>query len=123
VLWYAPIATYLLVVSAWSRRNAFLWAVLPPVILSVIERVAFGTRYITDFLLYRLGGIWFDLVSSFHINGTGSSPFWKQSTFPSVFDLISFRDLFMNVDLWLGLIVAAAFVYGAIRMRHYRDDT
>lgn len=123
VLWYAPIATYLLVVSAWSRRNAFLWAILPPVILSVVERVAFGTRYIFDFLLYRMGGIWFDLVSNFRINAPGPSRFWKENTFPSVFDLVSFRDLFMNVDLWLGLIVAAAFVYVAIRLRRYRDDT
>ena len=33
VLWYLPIAGYLLLVSVWARRNAFLWAVLPPVAL------------------------------------------------------------------------------------------
>jgi len=124
VLWYAPVAAYLLMVSAWSRRNAFLWAILPPVILTVVERVALGTRYINDFLLYRAGGIWLDLWNNFRANmpvppGTP----WKQNTFPSVFDLISFRDLFTNIDLWLGLIAAAAFVYIAIRMRRYRDDT
>ncbi|MEZ5459666.1 MAG: hypothetical protein R3E65_10305 [Steroidobacteraceae bacterium] len=30
-LWYAPIAAALLLISAWARRNVFLWAVLPPV--------------------------------------------------------------------------------------------
>ena len=31
ILWYLPIAGYLMLVSVWARRNAFLWAVLPPV--------------------------------------------------------------------------------------------
>ena len=123
VLWYAPIAAYLLLVSAWSRRNAFLWAILPPVILSVVERVALGTRYIGDFLLYRSGGIWYDLWNNFRANNPPPGTSWKLNTFPSVFDVFSFRDLFMNIDLWLGLIAAAALVYGAIRMRRFRDDT
>ncbi len=123
VLWYAPIMAYLLVVSAWSRRNPFLWAILPPVILSVVERVAFGTRYINDFLLYRAGGIWYDLWNNFRGNIPAPGTSFKQNTFPSVFDVVSFRDLFMNTDLWLGLIAAAALVYAAIRMRRYRDDT
>jgi ABC-2 type transport system permease protein len=123
VLWYAPIAAYLMVISAWARRNAFLWAVLPPVILTVVERIAFGTRYVTDLLLYRLGGVWFDLWNNFRGHGGPDSSFWKQHTFPSAFDMVSFRDLFTNVDLWLGLIVAAALVYAAIRIRRYRDDT
>ena len=123
VLWYAPIAAYLMVISAFARRNAFLWAVLPPVILTVVERIAFGTRYVNDLLLYRLGGVWYDLWNNFRGHGVRGSPFWKQHTYPSVFDVVSFRDLFMNVDLWLGLIVAAALIYATIRTRRYRDDT
>ena len=123
VLWYAPIAAYLLVISAWSRRNAFLWAVLPPVILTVVERIAFGTRYVTNLVLYRLGGIWYDLWNNFRANSPPPGSSWKQNTFPSVFDLINFRDLFLDVDLWIGLIFAAALVYTAIRLRRYRDDT
>ena len=123
VLWYAPIAAYLMVISAWSRRNAFLWAVLPPLILTVVERIAFGTRYLNDLLLYRLGGIWFDLWNNIRSHGPPGSPFWKQHTYPSVFDMVSFPDLFMNIDLWIGLIITAALVYAAIRIRRYRDDT
>ena len=44
ILWYAPLAAYLLLVSAWARRNVFLWAILPPVIAMLIERVSSGTH-------------------------------------------------------------------------------
>jgi hypothetical protein len=30
---------------------------------------------------------------------------------------------FLNIDLWLGLAVAALLVFAAIRLRRYRDDT
>jgi hypothetical protein len=30
---------------------------------------------------------------------------------------------FLDIDLWLGLVVAAAFVFAAVRIRRYRDDT
>ena len=30
---------------------------------------------------------------------------------------------FLNIDLWLGLAVAAVFIFAAIRIRRYRDDT
>jgi hypothetical protein len=32
-------------------------------------------------------------------------------------------DLFTSPGLWLGLAAAALFVWGAIRIRRYRDDT
>src|SRR5437879_11075768 len=57
-LWYAPCAAYLLVVSAWARRNPFLWLLLPPVVAQILERVAFGTHYIASFIVYRLFGVW-----------------------------------------------------------------
>ena len=37
ILWYLPMLAYLMVVSVWARRNAFLWAVLPPVAILAIE--------------------------------------------------------------------------------------
>ena len=53
-LWYAPIWGWLLLVSAWARRTPFLWAVLPPLALIVLERIAFNTSHIGDLVAYRL---------------------------------------------------------------------
>src|SRR5262249_27155182 len=40
-LWYAPVAAWLLLVSAWAKRVTILWAVLTPIAIGVVERVAF----------------------------------------------------------------------------------
>jgi ABC-2 type transport system permease protein len=39
VLWYAPVISYLMLASAWAPKAPFLWAVLPPVAIWVLERV------------------------------------------------------------------------------------
>jgi ABC-2 type transport system permease protein len=128
-LWYAPVAGYLLLVSAWSRRNAFLWAVLPPLILGIVERVGLGTGYVRNVVLGRLFGIWADLGSN-----TAASAAFNRSivntdhgrrlvSFPDVFDVVNLRGLFSDPALWVGILIAAALVYAAIRVRRYRDDT
>jgi hypothetical protein len=38
-------------------------------------------------------------------------------------EVLNFGGLLVSLDLWLGLAVAAALVYAAIRIRRYRDDT
>ena len=63
VLWYAPLAAYLMVVSAWARRRPFLWATLPWVLAPILERIAFGTHYLWSFLRYRSNGIFATLVA------------------------------------------------------------
>src|SRR5207248_3476982 len=50
VLWSAPIYGWLMLVSAWARRAAFLWAVLPPLAISVLERLLFHTGHFAAFL-------------------------------------------------------------------------
>ncbi len=127
-LWYAPVAGYLLLVSAWARRNAFLWAVMPPWILAVVERIAFGTDYVRSLLLGRLGGVWYQIgthmAASAKAAGLSSpDPHWKLTVLPSLFGMVDFPALLADVDLWIGLIFAAGFVYAAIRLRRYRDDT
>src|SRR5437763_4932216 len=43
-LWHAPVYAWLLLVSAWAKRAAFLWAVLPLMLVVMFEKIAFGTR-------------------------------------------------------------------------------
>jgi hypothetical protein len=54
ILWYLPLIAYLMVVSVWSRRNAFLWAVLPPVAILAIENMILGSNHFGEFLGHRL---------------------------------------------------------------------
>src|SRR5881398_1727887 len=116
-LWYAPCAAYLLVVSAWARRNPFLWLLLPPVVAQILERVAFGTHYIASFIAYRLFGVWPILFSHVRL-GHG-----RAFALGSGLAQLDLKAVLTDVDLWLGLAAAAGLVFAAIRLRRYRDDT
>jgi ABC-2 type transport system permease protein len=117
VLWYAPFAAYLLLVSAWARRSPFLWATAPVVLAPLLERMAFGTTYLGKLLAYRTYGIWQTLFPYPHL-GRG-----RADALASMFGQLRFGAVFSDIDLWLGLAVTAALVFAAIRLRRYRDDT
>src|SRR5947207_6766502 len=55
-LWYAPLYGWLLMVSAWAPRAPFIWAFLPPFVISGVEKVAFNTTHFLGLLQYRLLG-------------------------------------------------------------------
>ena len=52
-----------MVVSVWARRNAFLWAVLPPVAILAIENLILGSNHFGEFLGRRFIGV-FQLLES-----------------------------------------------------------
>ena len=55
-IWYAPFYGWLLLVSAWARRAPLLWATLPLLALSLVERIAFNTSHFVGMLAYRFMG-------------------------------------------------------------------
>jgi ABC-2 type transport system permease protein len=121
ILWFAPLAAILILVSAWVRKNVFLWTSLPPVIAIIVERIAFGTHHISRLLEYRTWGIWGALgVNPTPPEGVGHG---RVVSLADLFDNVEMGKAFLNIDLWLGLAVAAALVFAAIRIRRYRDDT
>jgi ABC-2 type transport system permease protein len=111
VLWHAPIYGWLLLVSGWARRAAFLWAVLPPLAIAAFEKIAFRSSYIGSLLQYRLIG-WFTQAFVAHEHGgVPSDPL--SSLTPG--------RLLSTPGLWLGLGFAAAFLAAAVRLRRYRE--
>ena len=55
-LWFAPIYGWLMLVSAWARRMAFLWATLPLLVIGFVEKIAFNTSHFGMMLGNRVGG-------------------------------------------------------------------
>lgn len=124
ILWYAPLAAYLLLVSAWARRSVFLWATLPPVFAVLVERFSLGTHYASGLMRYRIYGIWGSMHLEEAVKRTVVADGQNSLvSLPGVFDAVHLGTVFTNIDLWLGLAVAAAFTFGAVRIRRYRDDT
>jgi ABC-2 type transport system permease protein len=124
IAWYAPLAAYLLLMSAWARRAVFLWSSLPPVVAILIERLALGTHYVGNFLQYRMDGIWLNTNMQEAVErAVISSGHDHIVSLARLFDTLNITPLFLNVDLWLGLAVAGGFAFAAARIRRYRDDT
>jgi ABC-2 type transport system permease protein len=108
VLGSAPIYGWLLLVSAWARRAAFLWAVLPPLAIGVLEKLLFNTAYFAAF------------VGRFFTGGTEGS--YAPGTMPMdpATHLTPFRFL-GTPGLWIGFAVTAAFLAAAVRLRRHRE--
>jgi ABC-2 type transport system permease protein len=100
-LWYAPFYCWMLLVSAWARRVPFLWAALPPLAIGVVEKIAFNTSYFEALLRYRFAG---------SPDADAMDPTTHLSSVPFL----------ISPGLWIGLVVSAAFLAAAIRLRRYR---
>jgi ABC-2 type transport system permease protein len=108
VLWYAPIYGWLLFVSAWARRAPWLWAILPPLAIGVVEKIAFGSSVFGNLLANRLSGG--PGGTEFTVAGRMMDPLMQMT--PGMF--------LASAGLWVGLLVAAGFVGGAVWLRRRR---
>lgn len=112
VLWHAPLYCWFLLVSAWARRVAILWAVLPFLAIGAVERIVFGTTLFMKMLGARVTGV-IHLAYVFPPKGT------RVAVDP--FDHMTPGRFLSAPGLWLGLLFAAACVVVAIRLRHRRE--
>jgi ABC-2 type transport system permease protein len=113
-LWEAPVFAWLLLVSSWARRATFLWAVLPWLAISAIEKLAFNTTFFVRLLGRRL-------TDGFQ-QGFVVVKYPKDAHVPVVDRLTQFdpAKFLSSPELWIGLVVAVAFLIAAIRLRRSR---
>ena len=109
VFWWAPLWSWLLLVSAWAKRMAFVWAVAPPLAICLVERMSLGT----DFTWRMLKG---RLLQGAEIGFTT----------PPVADRIALPwpdplPFLASPGLWIGLVLAAGFLTGAVWLRRRRE--
>jgi ABC-2 type transport system permease protein len=121
-LWFAPVAAYQLLVSAWAKGSVFVWTILPPLIVIFGERLIFGTWNVASLLVVRLGG---GLLSSFGRSAGRVAENSASATFGTdgLFQRIDAFALLATPGMWIGVAVAVLLVFAAIRIRRYRDDT
>jgi ABC-2 type transport system permease protein len=108
-LWYAPFYGWWLLVSAWARRAPFLWAVLPPAVVAVSEKIAFNTSHFAALIGYRFGG------------SPEKVPFTEGPMTMGVLTASDVTRFFADPSLWTGLALTAVFLAAAVRLRHYRE--
>src|SRR5438552_7753873 len=105
-LWYVPFYGWLLFVSAWAPRGPFIWAFLPPFVISGLEKVAFNTTHFLALLQDRLVG-----------PGDAMAPHSAPNDFMAT--LAPQLHFFSTPGLWIGLALAAVFLFVAVRLRRY----
>ncbi|HEY6387656.1 MAG TPA: hypothetical protein VIX91_18420 [Candidatus Acidoferrum sp.] len=108
-LWPLPIYCWLLLVSGWARRATFLWAALPLVAIAGVELIVFRTRYFAA------------LVGSRLIGDAPGLAYTAENAFPSgPMTHIRAETFLGSPGLWIGLVVAAAFLAAAVRLRRHQ---
>lgn len=110
-LWAAPLYGWLLLVGAYARRATFLWAVLPWLALCAIEKIVFDTTWLARVVGQRVTGNFEEAFVVVH--------FPKGTHAPVVDRLVQLDPLkfLSSPGLWIGLVVAAGFIAGAVRLR------
>jgi ABC-2 type transport system permease protein len=105
-LWPAPFYCWLLFVSAWARRAPFLWATLPLVVVALVEKVALGSSHFLS------------LVAGRFIGNASAVTAMQGDMFPTnPMTHITPGAFLSNPGLWIGLLIAAAFVAAAVHLR------
>jgi ABC-2 type transport system permease protein len=114
-LWYAPIFAWLLLISAWARRTTFLWALLPPLAVALVEFITLHTVHFGSLLRDRLFGFAPRAFNFMMPDGSMIDPH-----FIPISQITPGRFL-ATPGLWIGLLFAAAFLAAAVRLRRYRE--
>lgn len=122
-LWWFPLIGWGMLASAWARRTPFLWTVLPPVVIILLEETIFRTERFAEILGHRFVGVFplafrdqdfeilFDDLHHGDLQVTGN-----------ITDLINPTPLLSEPGLWIGFAVGVVFIAGAIWLRRYRDE-
>ena len=133
-LWALPTVGWLLLCSAWSKSKPFLWAIMLPVFSGIfiswfdimnlfdLESGWFWKNIVARGLLSAVPGTWFDVA---HINNAHITSSEAARQIESVHQLLSLKTTYavlLTPQLWIGAVVGAAMIYGAIRLRRWRDD-
>ncbi len=130
VLFALPTAGWLLLVSSWARSKVFLWAVVLP--LLVVGTIAFAehrsglplqSRWLFSEVVARglaglFPGVWLGLEHvqpQQLIDGTHHT-----ASFSNVF--VQSWGTLVGPNAWLGAAAGIGMIFGAIRIRRWRED-
>jgi ABC-2 type transport system permease protein len=107
-LWQAPLYGWLLLVSAWARRAAFLWAVLPLLAIGAVEKLVFNTQHFAGMLENRF-------------SGGGTEALTMPGTLPmNPMTHLTPGTYLSSSGLWIGVAFTAICLVAAVQLRRYR---
>ena len=121
-LWAAPVFAWVLLGSAYAPRTPFMYVVVPPVTLAILEELLFDSGRLLSWIGTHLAGV--PLLSELSNptrytrmpGGDGVDAFLDRLASP---DFSALAAGLGHLDLWVGLAIAALLVWGAVWLRRY----
>ena len=123
-IWALPLYGWLMLVSAFAPRIPLLFAILPPVVLGVLELwVDFLKTFTLSDNLFGLFGHWFSHSPAIMSLGVHGNEFGVALGIPATgkFDhevtVANMFDRLFSSDMLIGLVIAAVFLSGTLWLR------
>ncbi|MEA5445875.1 hypothetical protein VCB98_08595 [Gammaproteobacteria bacterium AB-CW1] len=116
-LWFLPYFGWLFLVSAWARKAAFLWAVLPPLGVALVEWVALSSREFLKMIGHHISLPFQNAQQQDFGFRTGDLN--VEASAAEITGLAGFAE----PAFWIGLAVGVAFIAAAVAIRRYRGET
>ncbi|MGO4475006.1 hypothetical protein AB4Z32_01985 [Massilia sp. 2TAF26] len=133
VVWALPTIGWLLLVSCWARTKPFLWAVgVPLIALLLVKWISYtlenfsgsplnimplAQEIVARLLTGIVPGIWFSFTGGIppgmHQNAQGPD---VQVLFEASWMTLA------TAQAWIGALCGAVMIFGAIRLRRWRDE-
>jgi len=107
-LWSLPIITWIMLVGAYSRKPVVA-AILPPVVVVLVEGVSLSSSVFLDSLFERV------------------QPWSRASSFPKEYESLGVAELsdipllFGMTEFWAGILISSVFIYLTIYFRSKSD--
>lgn len=114
-LWMSPIWAWLILASSWAKKVAFLWGTLPIFLIAIAELWIFRSAHFIEMVGERIGVGFATMHSDMHYL-VGADMF-------DGMEVSRWYEVFANGEFWIGIIVAAGFLAGAVYTRRYRDES
>ncbi len=133
-LWALPTVGWLLLCSAWAKSKPFLWAIMIPVFAGIfiswfdvmnlfnLESTWFWKNIVARGLLSAVPGSWFDAATFNNAHITSSEAARKFDGLHQALSLQATYSVLLTKQLWIGAVAGAAMIFGAIRLRRWRDE-
>ena len=125
-LWALPTAGWLLLCSAWAKSKPFLWALMIPLFAGIfvswfdlmqlfdLESGWFWKNIVGRMLLSVAPGSWIQSVAGDAVSGPDA--LGTMAALRTTYSVLA------TPQLWIGAVAGIAMIFGAIRLRRWRDD-
>ncbi|MCA1799538.1 MAG: ABC-2 transporter permease [Xanthomonadaceae bacterium] len=116
---FMPFVAWLMLASAWAKKAPFLWAVVPPAAVMMLEAWFFRDSHLALWIGNRIDKA---LPMAFQMSERGFS---VRAHGEDVFveGALQMRfDLLWSYELWSGVVISAVLLVGAVWLRRYRAE-